>query len=394
MRVRMGKLILLLYPLLLFLFLFSRSGYEQSPGSTSAPSHPWNRTKGKAKDIQDSTYVTPPARILTPQDQGLGSIDPDAEYARVVICSDKNNIGGMVALMNSILTNASKPSNVFFYLVVSADALYHADYYISKYFDRDQTILRVFPDEWVKGRVKIRGGRKKLAAPLNYARFYIPKLFRTLRSGRVIFIDDDCIVQGDIFELLHQPIDHGHVLTVSADCVGGGNLVQHYVNFRSDMVKAYAKEVGGDRLNPNGCAFNAGVFVADMDRWMMEGITDQLDFWMYANTQHKIYGMGPAGGGSQPPMLLTLGGKFTELDPKWHKRGLGWDGRLDPEQLRKEAKLLHWTGSGKPWSRGGKHRDLWMRYYLEDPTGQWVVESTEEPTYKYVDANGKEVRAP
>ena len=35
------------------------------------------------------------------------------------------------------------------------------------------------------------------------------------------------------------------------------------------------------------------------------------------------------------------------------------------------AKLLHWNGNFKPWDRTAAFQDIWDKYYLPDPTGQF-----------------------
>lgn len=39
----------------------------------------------------------------------------------------------------------------------------------------------------------------------------------------------------------------------------------------------------------------------------------------------------------------------------------------------KKAKLLHWNGPFKPWGRTAQHSDLWEKYFIPDPSGQFKV---------------------
>ncbi len=70
-------------------------------------------------------------------------------------------------------------------------------------------------------------------------------------------------------------------------------------------------------------SFNAGVFVTDLSAWDRLGITSQLLTWLVLNGQEPVYGTGPAGGGSQPPMMIVFHNKFALIDPVWHLRGFG-----------------------------------------------------------------------
>lgn len=51
---------------------------------------------------------------------------------------------------------------------------------------------------------------------------------------------------------------------------------------------------------------------------------------------------------------------------------LGWtSGTSYTKQFIGMAKLLHWNGRFKPWGRVSQHKDVWNKYYIEDPTGKF-----------------------
>ena len=52
---------------------------------------------------------------------------------------------------------------------------------------------------------------------MTFARFYFLRLFPKL-SGRVVFVDSDTIVQGDIAELNNTKIAPGVAVALSDDC--------------------------------------------------------------------------------------------------------------------------------------------------------------------------------
>lgn len=115
--------------------------------------------------------------------------------------------------------------------------------------------VMVFDESLVAGRITIRSARTALANPvsctngracfkqaldclgvcgrgssrplhstytipytvqLNYARYFIPQLFPELH-GRLIYLDDDVIVRGDVKELAATALD-GQPVAVSSDC--------------------------------------------------------------------------------------------------------------------------------------------------------------------------------
>ena len=130
---------------------------------------------------------------------------------------------------------------------------------------------------------------------MNFARFYLSELLPSV-TGRIIYLDDDVIVQANINSLFHLPMQPGSVLLASSD---PGNTMDGFLNFSVPVIKKTG-------IDPSAFSFNAGVFVCDLDEWRAQGITKKLLYWMELNKELPIYGLGRGGGASQPPMLLAL----------------------------------------------------------------------------------------
>ncbi|CAG5132519.1 unnamed protein product [Candidula unifasciata] len=299
-----------------------------------------------------------------------GNVPSSGKVVHVCITSDKNTLGGMVTLMNSIVSNTKSP--VKFHLVVDSDSTDHLGIWLrtSKLKNADFEI-KAFPLSWVSGKIKVRGGRDELGTPLNYARYYLPRLFPKLKE-RVVFIDDDCIVLGDIAELNNMTIKPGHIAAFSEDCSGLSkrlsrltNVYAEYLDFKNEHIKKL-------NIKPDACSFNTGVFVTDLAIWQQLNITSQLDYWMELNTKEEVYGNEKGGGGSQPPMMIVFYNKYSPIDPMWHVRYLGWTpGTSYSQSFVRQAKLLHWNGRFKPWGRTSQHSDLWDKYFIPDPINQF-----------------------
>ncbi|XP_035697415.1 glycosyltransferase 8 domain-containing protein 2-like [Branchiostoma floridae] len=296
--------------------------------------------------------------------------DPAADTIPVVISTDEGRLMGAVAAINSIATNSKSP--VKFYLITDKDTKDHLEQWILK--TRLHSInheIIVFNEEWVKGKINVRGGRQELASPLNYARFYLPKLLPPDFNGKILYLDDDVIVQGDITQLYNTKIDETLVMAFSEDCNTVSNrfglfmnTYANYINFGNENVKKLG-------MKPGTCSFNTGVFVANMTEWKNQKITTKLEFWTALNTEENVYGAQQGGGGSQPPMMIVFYNQYSKIDPMWHIRHLGWTaGTRYSKQFIMEAKLLHWNGRFKPWGRTSQHMDAWERYYIPDPTGK------------------------
>ncbi|KAL4221725.1 hypothetical protein ACF0H5_019980 [Mactra antiquata] len=293
------------------------------------------------------------------------------DLIHVCITSDENTIGGMIALINSIDQHTKHP--VMFHLVVDATSLGHLRSWIENSRLHDIMFeIKPFPEELVAGKIKVRGVRQELARPLNYARYYLPQLFPDLH-GRIIFIDDDAIVQGDLHDLYTMTIKPEHWALFAEDCTGSGKRVTMLQNVFSDYIDFKNKHVQDANISPTACAFNTGVYVTDLDAWRKHNITQKLEFWLVLNTKEEVYGNERGGGGSQPPMMLVFHDKYTQLDPRWHVRYLGWTrGTSYTSSFLKQANLLHWNGMYKPWARRSQHAEIWDMYFIPDPMNKFV----------------------
>ena len=94
-----------------------------------------------------------------------------------------------------------------------------------------------------------------LASPANFARFYLHDLLPALK--RVIYIDADMIVQGDVSLLWNAPLDHGHIMAaVPRD-------QPSYGTFFSSRVAELCQIRYRRALDVNAVTFNAGWYIWD-----------------------------------------------------------------------------------------------------------------------------------
>ncbi|XP_037616710.1 glycosyltransferase 8 domain-containing protein 2 [Sebastes umbrosus] len=293
----------------------------------------------------------------------------------VIICASEERLGATMATINSVHSNTD--ASVFFYIVTLRDAVKLTRQYIvkTKLKGIKYKILEFNPMV-LKGKVKPDSSRPDLLHPLNFVRFYLPLL--DINHKRVIYLDDDVIVQGDIKDLFNIKLEPGHAAAFSTDCdlpsthemvrsIGMQTTYMGFLDYRKEKVK----DLG---INPGDCSFNPGVFVADVREWKKQKITKQLEKWMEENFRQNIYSSAMAGGVATPPMLIVFHDKYTTLDPLWHVRHMGWspDARYS-ESFLQEAHLLHWNGPFKPWNYPAVHLDLWERWFVPDPSRRFSL---------------------
>ncbi|XP_049617135.1 glycosyltransferase 8 domain-containing protein 2 [Syngnathus scovelli] len=293
----------------------------------------------------------------------------------IVICASEERMGATMATINSIRSNTN--ANVLFYIVTLRDAVT----LIRRYIEESQLkgikykILEFNPMV-LKGKVKPDSSRPDLLHPLNFVRFYLPLL--EMNHERVIYLDDDIIVQGDIQDLFEIKLKPQHAAAFASDCdlpsthemvrsVGMQTTYMGYLDYRKQEVRNLG-------INPNDCSFNPGVFVADIREWKKQKITKQLQKYMEDNIKLNIYSSAMAGGVATPPMLIVFHDKYTVLDPIWHVRHLGWSPDSGyPESFLQKAQLLHWNGPFKPWGYPAVHTERWEKWFIPDPSGKFSL---------------------
>ena len=62
--------------------------------------------------------------------------------------------------------------------------------------------------------------------------------------------------------------------------------------------------------------FNAGIFGVNLELWVKEGVTKEVEYWMEENSRDVLWQYG-----TQPLMLLSLHSKWGKLTPKWNRDG-------------------------------------------------------------------------
>ncbi|XP_039906284.1 glycosyltransferase 8 domain-containing protein 2 isoform X1 [Simochromis diagramma] len=319
----------------------------------------------------------------SPKNAGQVSQEHAAEahdVVPVVICASEERMGASMATINSIISNTD--ASVFFYVVTLRDAVKLTRRYIEKTKLKGIRYKIVeFNPMVLVGKVKPDSSRPDLLHPLNFVRFYLPLL--DILHSRVIYLDDDIIVQGDIRDLFNIKLKPGHAAAFATDCdlpsthetVRSIGMQTTYMGFL-DYRKQEVKDLG---INPSDCSFNPGVFVADMNEWKKQKVTKELEKWMEENFRQNIYSSAMAGGVATPPMLIVFHDKYTILDPLWHVRHLGWSPDVHyPENFLQEAHLLHWNGPFKPWNYPAVHLDRWEKWFIPDPSGRFSLERPDD----------------
>ncbi|XP_042473724.1 probable galacturonosyltransferase 15 [Zingiber officinale] len=195
--------------------------------------------------------------------------------------------------------------------------------------------------------------RPSMFSLLNYMWIHLPELFTKLE--KLIFLEDDVVVQRDLTPLWHlelQGLVMGAVSSQDSDevlntgpCVG--KMFADYLNFSNSLLSSPL--LG---LQHNSCAWLQGLNIFDLQAWRKNNITRAYQHWLKLNRESG-FTLWPMG--SLPPALIAFNKQNLQIEHSWLLTGLGW--RMpDPDELESAA-VIHFSGAGKPWLETG-HAEL------------------------------------
>ncbi|CAD5331768.1 unnamed protein product [Arabidopsis thaliana] len=201
---------------------------------------------------------------------------------------------------------------------------------------------------------KLQSRSPKYISLLNHLRIYIPELFPNL--DKVVFLDDDIVVQGDLTPLWDVDLG-GKVNGAVETCRGEDEWVmskrlRNYFNFSHPLIAKH--------LDPEECAWAYGMNIFDLQAWRKTNIRETYHSWLRENlksnlTMWKL--------GTLPPALIAFKGHVHIIDSSWHMLGLGYQSKTNIENVKKAA-VIHYNGQSKPWLEiGFEHlRPFWTKY--------------------------------
>ncbi|KAL8131923.1 hypothetical protein AgCh_007722 [Apium graveolens] len=190
---------------------------------------------------------------------------------------------------------------------------------------------------------------------LNHLRIYIPELFPDL--NKIVFLDDDIVVQRDLSSLWHLDLN-GKIVGAVVDSFCGdgccpGRKYKDYFNFSDPVISA--------DFRPDRCGWLYGMNVFDLEAWRKTNITRTYHRWLKFNLDSGLELWNP---GTLPPALIAFDGLVHDIDPSWHVAGLGYRYPQVSLQTLKAAAVIHFSGPAKPWLEIGipELRSLWTRH--------------------------------
>mmetsp|Transcript_99982 Transcript_99982/g.158253 ORF Transcript_99982/g.158253 Transcript_99982/m.158253 type:complete len:374 (-) Transcript_99982:166-1287(-) len=180
-----------------------------------------------------------------------------------------------------------------------------------------------------------------------FTRLFLPEYLPDVR--RVVYIDADTLVMGDLTPLFEMPMQHALA------------AVREATTFQDLWGKWYPdleKQVPDAKQHS---IFNDGVMILDLEQWREQDIVQDLTNWALQSSASV-----------DDQLLLNLefqvAKNFDELPEEWNDFRIrttgwpdyGWSDDLAPEDPISHAKIIHWTGP-KPWNM--EFREQWLKQY-------------------------------
>lgn len=319
------------------------------------------------------------------QDRGVEEENSRLEMhqdVQIFISTDEKDLRPLAVVINSTIRNAKHPERLKFNLVIPASES-KLEYYKLTHFFKEASIEIISEgidlahiSELIMYRKESKA-RKELATPYNYVPYYLPQLLKDRDIDRIIYLDTDVVVKGDIEELYQKNLG-GYPAAAARDC---SQRLGTYLNFNR-LEEIQTRENGSKSWLPikpfdeEECVYNRGVLVIDVKRWIQLNVTETIEWWIKESNKATEKESNKAGkvlftyGLSQPPFMLALYKNYKELELEWNVRGLGRD-KFSQKELdfyaglyerpnetpfvsweSDHAKVLHFNGKFKPWKMG------------------------------------------
>jgi lipopolysaccharide biosynthesis glycosyltransferase len=158
---------------------------------------------------------------------------------------------------------------------------------------------------------------------------------------RVLYIDADTIVLGDIREMWTADLG-GHALGAVTDCYQDADKFAELWS-----------------LPKGGRYFNAGVQVIDLKKVRAEGLFGQALDFIVAHDEKLLFG-------DQDALNYVFWQKAATLEPTWNvqrfltREEIARETAADRKWGHSEPRLIHYIGTEKPWMRNVWHPWAWL----------------------------------
>lgn len=250
------------------------------------------------------------------------------QVIHVVYAFDEDSVAMAMVSAWSVINSSIDPSRLSFHFMLVDQ--YWSNEFLVEVANSLNPLSSFEASTWeplpsVIRRMKIRGRRKDLSAPANYARFYVSKVFPKL--DRFIYLDNDVLAVRSIDELWMVPLGRSNVIAMVNQCDGRfrSHVIKHH--FFNTKHPIFRDTFG---VKNYSCYPNAGVMLVNQTLYNELNQLQRVEELIKLNQKEFIYELG-----SQPLVVLTNWNSYLPLEPKWNVRS---------GVLINEPHLFHYNG--------------------------------------------------
>ena len=278
----------------------------------------------------------------------------------IAFALNKGIVVALLAAMNSVAKNASKPEQLRFNIAVPPEEATFFEEQIQNFFPRPKFKWRVrsftppqFMEDYIRGKFEPMSDTRRISRYMQYARMFLKDLFEDV--SKVLYLDGDVVVLGDVITLFE---------TVEFTPQRYFAAVPHFypaIFQFGNPFKAIQEMLAFKK------SFNSGVLFTDYSYWDEE--TD-LIFHHYLDWDAECkYGMLNRG---DETLLNVMFKDYIQLDRSWNRCGYGgmrWVAWFLKKDL-KDINVIHWSGGHhKPWKTSRiVYGQIWRQYAAPDPS--------------------------
>ena len=265
-----------------------------------------------------------------------GSLDmspPGREPIAIACAADDRYVQPLAVMLQSVLTNLSPDRTAAIYIIDGGIEPGHKQDLVRSWNPGRASL------HWLSDRASSFSGlplwgRMPVAT---YYKLLVPELLPAALH-RVIWLDCDLVVNGDLAHLWDRGLAGRHALAVQDPAVP-------FVSSRNGV--AHHEQLG---LPSDAKYFNAGVMVVNLDLWRRDDVPRQVLEYLRRHGDALVFL-------DQEGLNAVLAGKWGELDPRWNCMA-----RVP--RRPNDSWIVHFTGNLKPWFYPGRNAShaLYFRY--------------------------------
>lgn len=280
------------------------------------------------------------ARMLLDRSCGVG-VSWGEETISVAVAADESYSVALGVAIYTLLENLRAQSKVDLY-VMAHDVRTETRRRLEKMWGERVRPYWLSPDDEKVRTLVVGIGHT--ASPSAYYRLFMGAILPASLT-KVIYLDVDVLVRGDVYDLWREEMNGNIVLAVQDSCIQTDRT-------RGSTAKARPY-------------FNSGVMVIDLSAWRRNGIEACCIKTARERRRFARYN-------EQNALNDCLSGRWGVLSPVWNRQStfdLFPDWQSSPyeeeefQQIRRNPAIIHFTTATKPWHGVCDHSKLYTEAY-------------------------------